>query len=114
MSSFPLLARTGFSSLAQPKAIPPPPSLDSLTNSKIIKLSNLSFPSSLYLVSSITNNEGFNSLITFLRVGSFCFKPAALTPRNLSDLEKGFALFLSPLLCFLGAKAPLGIASVSK
>ena len=96
--SFPFLANTGFSSFKQPIANPPPPSLDSLNCSKIKKFSNLNFPSSLNLVSSMKNMDGCKLLIIFLKVGNLGFKPAALTPIILNVLENVFALHLFPRL----------------
>ena len=46
------------------------------------------------------NTAGCNSLITFLNVFNFGFKPAELTPKNLKDFSKHFLLFLFPLFLF--------------
>lgn len=43
------------------------------------------------------NTEGFNFARTFLKVRSFDFRPAELTPTSLNDLVKLFELFLLPL-----------------
>ena len=47
------------------------------------------------------NKEGFRSFTIFVKVESFVFKPAELTPNNRNALEKDLALFLLPLLPFL-------------
>ena len=58
----------------------------------------MSFPTSLYFVSSTKNTDGFNLVNTFLKVDSLDRSPAAFTPSNLNDFVKLFILFLFPLL----------------
>ena len=100
-SSSPFLTNTGHNSLTTPSASPPPPSLDALVSSNIIKFSTFNSPSSLNLVSSTKNTDGFRSFMTFLNVKIRGFKPFALTPRNLIDVLRLFGFFLCLLFPFL-------------